>query len=97
MIMMAMKILQLVSRLPEQKQSNIKKGLNPFDDNDRQKAAKGIADIADSVVGEIGQYKWNIALRRLYQLTSEMRMSVGDNGNTISFIIGGNKSKQGLG
>ena len=72
-------------------------GLNPFDDNDRQKAAKGIADIADSVVGEIGQYKWNIALRRLYQLTSEMRMSVGDNGNTISFIIRGNKSKQGLG
>lgn len=72
-------------------------GLNPFDDNDRQKAAKGIADIADSVVGEIAQYKWNIALRRLYQLTSEMRMSVGDNGNTISFIIGGSKSKQGLG
>ncbi len=97
MILMTMKILQLVSRLPEQKQSNKKKGLNPSDDNDRQKAAKGIADVADSIVGEIGQYNWNIALRRLYQLTSEMRMSVGGNGNTNTFIIRGSKSKQGLG
>ena len=60
-------------------------------------ARKGELEAIDQIdtLGDV--YKWKIALRRLYQLTSEMRMSVGDNGNTISFIIGGNKSKQGLG
>ena len=72
-------------------------GLNPSDENNRQKAAKGIADIADSIVGEISQFKWDIALRRIDQLASEMSMSAGSIDNSNSFIIRGGTSKRGIG
>lgn len=52
-------------------------GLNPYQESDRIKAANSIADIADSIVGSIGRFQWDIAVTRIGQLASEMRLSTG--------------------
>ena len=52
-------------------------GLNPCQESDRMKAANGIADMADSIVGNIGRFQWDIAVTRIGQLASEMRLSTG--------------------
>ena len=51
--------------------------LNPYVESDRQKAANSIADMADSIVGRIGKFRWEVAVARIGQLASEMRLSTG--------------------
>ena len=41
------------------------------------KAASSIADMADSIVGSIGRFQWDIAVTRIGQLASEMKLSTG--------------------
>ena len=50
---------------------------NPHVESDRQKAANCIVDMADSIVGNIGRLQWEIAVTRIGQLASEMRLSTG--------------------
>ena len=52
-------------------------GLNPCQESDRMKAASSIADMADSIVGSIGRFQWDIAVTRIGQLASEMSLSTG--------------------
>ena len=62
-------------------------GLNPGSETERQKAANSIAEMAESTVGSITQFKWDIAVRRIGQLASEMSVTMvgqsvdGSNGN----------------
>ena len=51
--------------------------LNPHVESDRQKAANCIVDMADSIVGNIGRLQWEIAVTRIGQLASEMRLPTG--------------------
>ena len=51
--------------------------LNPHVESSRQKAANSIVDMADSIVGNIGRFQWEIAVTRIGQLASEMRLSTG--------------------
>ena len=51
--------------------------LNPCQESDRMKAASSIADMADSIVGSIGRFQWDIAVTRIGQLASEMSLSTG--------------------
>ena len=51
--------------------------LNPHVNSDRQKAANSIVDMADSIVGRIGKFQWEVAVARIGQLASEMRSSTG--------------------
>ena len=39
--------------------------LNPHVESDRQKAANSIADMADSLVGRIGKFQWEVAVARI--------------------------------
>ena len=50
---------------------------NPHVESDRQKAANCIVDMADSIVGNIGRLQWKIAVTRIGQLASEMRLPTG--------------------
>ena len=52
-------------------------GLNPCQESDRMKAESSIADMADSIVGSIGRFQWDIAVTRIGQLASEMSLSTG--------------------
>ncbi len=52
-------------------------GLNPGSEAGRKEAAKSITEMAESTVGSIIQFKWDIAVRRIGQLASEMRVSMG--------------------
>ena len=51
--------------------------LNPHVESDRQVAANSIADMADSIAGRIGKFQWEVAVARIGQLASEMRLSTG--------------------
>ena len=51
--------------------------LDPHIESDRQKAACSITNMADSLVGEIGRFQWDIAVTRIGQLAAEMRLSTG--------------------
>ena len=78
-------------------------GLNPCQESDRMKAANGIADMADSIVGNIGRFQWEIAVTRIDQLASEMRLSTGgqsvggSNGNADELTNWDGTKKRGLG
>ena len=78
-------------------------GLNPCQESDRMKAANGIADMADSIVGNIGRFQWDIAVTRIGQLASEMRLSTGgqsvggSNGNADELTNWDGTKKRGLG
>ncbi len=78
-------------------------GLNPCQESDRMKAANGIADMADSIVGSIGRFQWDIAVTRIGQLASEMRLSTGgqsvggSNGNADELTNWDGTKKRGLG
>ena len=50
------------------------------------KAASSIADMADSIVGSIGRFQWDIAVTRIGQLASEMRLSTS--GQSVGGSIG---------
>lgn len=56
--------------------------LDPHVESNRQKAASCIADMADSTVGSISRYLWDMAVTRIGQLASEMRLSTG--GQSVS-------------
>ena len=76
---------------------------NPHVESDRQKAANCIVDMADSIVGNIGRLQWKIAVTRIGQLASEMRLSTGgqsiggSNGNADELTKWDGTKKQGLG
>lgn len=77
-------------------------GLNPYQESDRMKAANDIADMAGSIVGSIGRFKWDIAVTRIGQLASEMRLSTGgqsvggSNGNADELTNWNGTKKRGL-
>ena len=77
--------------------------LNPYQESDRIKAASSIADMADSIVGSIGRFQWDIAVTRIGQLASEMRLSTGghsvggSNGNADELTNWEGTKKLGLG
>ena len=77
--------------------------LNPHVESDRQKAANCIVDMADSIVGNIGRLQWEIAVTRIGQLASEMRLSNGgqsiggSNGNADELTNWNGTKKQALG
>ena len=78
-------------------------GLNPYQESDRMKAASGIADMAGSIVGSIGRFQWDIAVTRIGQLASEMRISTGgqsvggSNGNADELTNWNGTKKRGWG
>ena len=78
-------------------------GLNPCQESDRMKAASGIADMAGSIVGSIGRFQWDIAVTRIGQLASEMRLSTGgqsvggSNGNADELTNWDGTKKRGWG
>ena len=78
-------------------------GLNPCQESDRMKAASSIADMADSIVGCIGRFQWDIAVTRIGQLASEMRLSTGgqsvggSNGNADELTNWDGTKKRGWG
>ncbi len=77
--------------------------LDPHIESDRQKAASSIADMADSLVGDICRYLWDMAITRIGQLASEMRLSTsgqsvgGSNGNADELTNWNGTKKRGLG
>jgi hypothetical protein len=66
-------------------------------------ASNDIADMADSIVGSIGRFQWDIAVTRIGQLASEMRLSTGgqsvggSNGNADELTNWDGTKKRGLG
>ena len=78
-------------------------GLNPCQESDRMKAANSIADMAGSIVGSIGRFQWDIAVTRIGQLASEMRLSTGgqsvggSNGNADELTNWDGTKKRGWG
>ncbi len=78
-------------------------GLNPCQESDRMKAASSIADMVDSIVGSIGRFQWDIAVTRIGQLASEMKLSTGgqsiggSNGNADELTNWDGTKKRGLG
>ena len=77
--------------------------LNPHVESSRQKAANSIVDMADSIVGNIGRFQWEIAVTRIGQLASEMRLSTGSqsisgsNGNADELTNWDGTKKNGWG
>ena len=77
--------------------------LDPHVESNRKKAASSIADMADSIVGSIGRFQWDIAVTRIGQLASEMRLSTGgqsvggSNGNADELTNWDGTKKRGLG
>ena len=77
--------------------------LNPHVESDRQKAASSIADMADSIVGRNGKFQWEVAVARIGQLASEMRLSMGGqsigggNGNADELTNWDGTKMKGLG
>ena len=77
--------------------------LDPHVESNRKKAASSIADMADSIVGDISRYLWDMAVTRIGQLASEMRLSTGgqsvggSNGNADELTNWNGTKKRGLG
>lgn len=78
-------------------------GLNAGSEADRQTAATSITKIAGSTVGSITQFKWDLAVIRIGQLASEMRVSMGgqsvggSNGNADELTNWDGTPKRGRG
>ena len=77
--------------------------LDPHVESDRIKAASSIVDMTDSIVGNIGRLQWDIAVTRIGQLASEMRLTSGgqsvggSNGNADELTNWNGTKKRGLG
>ena len=77
--------------------------LDPHVESDRIKAASSIVDMTDSIVGNIGRRQWDIAVTRIGQLASEMRLTSGgqsvggSNGNADELTNWNGTKKRGLG
>ena len=78
-------------------------GLNPYQESDRKKSASSIADMADSIVGSISRFRWDITVTRIGQLASEITLSTGgqsvggSNGNADELTNWDGTKKRGLG
>ncbi len=76
---------------------------NPYQESDRKKSASSTADMTDSIVGSISKFRWDIAVTRIAQLASEMRLSTGgqsvggSNGNADELTNWDGTKKRGLG
>ena len=77
--------------------------LDPHDESCRKRAAIHITDIAESIVGRISRYQWDLAVTRIGQLASEMRLSTGGqsvggaNGSADELTNWDGTKKKGLG
>ena len=77
--------------------------LDPHVESNRKKAASSIVDMADSIVSSISRYLWDMAVTRIGQLASEMRLSTGgqsvgcSNGNADELTNWDGTKKRGLG
>ena len=77
--------------------------LNPDNERDRKTAANSIAKMAESTVGSVTQFRWDIAVTRIGQLAHEMNVSVGgqsvggSNGNANELTNWDGTKKKGLG
>ena len=78
-------------------------GLDPSCETDRQKAASSIAEMADSIVGDIGKFAWEVAVCRIGQLASEIAIPSqsqslgGSNGCADELTNWDGTKKRGLG
>ena len=78
-------------------------GLDPSCETDRQKAASSIAYMADSFVGDIGKFAWEVAVCRIGQLASEITIPSqsqslgGSNGCADELTNWDGSKKRGLG
>ena len=78
-------------------------GLDPGIEGNRLVAAKGIVDMAESTIGSITKFEWEIAVIRIGQLASEMNVSMGgqsiggSNGNADELTNWNGTKKHGLG
>jgi hypothetical protein len=77
--------------------------LEPSVECNRLTAAKSIADMAESTIGSITKFRWDIAVTRIGQLVSEMNVSMGgqslggSNGNADELTNWDGTKKRGLG
>jgi hypothetical protein len=77
--------------------------LEPSVERNRLTAAKSIADMAESTIGSITKFRWDIAVTRIGQLASEMNVSMGgqslggSNGNADELTNWDGTKKRGLG
>ena len=78
-------------------------GLNPCKEANRKTIANSIAEMAKTSEGSITQFKWDLAVRRIGQLASEMSVSMGgqsvggSNGNADELTYWDDTKKKGLG
>ena len=78
-------------------------GLNPSNAGDRQAAVKSITKMAESTIGCITKFRWDIAVTRIGQLASEMNVSMGgqslggSNGNADELTNWDGTKKHGSG
>ena len=78
-------------------------GLEAGKESDRLEAAKSIVDMAETTIGSITKFQWDIAITRIGQLASEMNISMGgqsvggSNGNADELTNWDGTKKRGLG
>ena len=78
-------------------------GLEPSIESNRLAAATSIVDMAESTIGSITKFQWDIAVTRIGQLASEMNVSMGgqsiagSNGNADELTNWDGTKKGGLG
>ena len=77
-------------------------GREPSVESNRLAAAKGIVDMAETTIGSITKFQWDIAVTRIGQLASEMNISMGgqsvggSNGNADELTNWDGTKKRGL-
>lgn len=78
-------------------------GREPSVEGNRLAAAKGIVDMAETTIGSITKFQWDIAIIIIDQLASEMNVSMGgqfiggNNGNADELTYWDGTKKRGLG
>ena len=78
-------------------------GREPSVESNRLAAAKGIVDMAETTIGSITKFQWDIAVTRIGQLASEMNVSMGgqyvgcSNGNADELTNWDGTKKRGIG
>ena len=61
-------------------------GCEPSVESNRLAAANGIVEMAETTIGSITKFQWDIAVTRIGQLASEMKVSMG--GQSIGAAMG---------
>ena len=78
-------------------------GREPSVESNRLAAAKSIVDMAETTIGSITRFQWDIAVTRIGQLASEMNVSMGgqsiggSNGNADELTNWDGTKRRGLG